>query len=169
VPVDSFFLVKTFVTLIVVIDPVAAVPLFLTDRSSRASARAAWQAVVVAALIMGVFALFGQQILLYLGIRLPSLEAAGGCCWWLPLTCCGVRSRAVREGKVNVAFVPLGTPLLAGRERSRPPADSLHIVTDPSLRPTSSAGHLRERTRARPRERCRARSAIDRSAPAARP
>jgi small neutral amino acid transporter SnatA (MarC family) len=25
-----------------------------------------------------VFALFGQQILLYLGIRLPSLEAAGG-------------------------------------------------------------------------------------------
>jgi multiple antibiotic resistance protein len=32
----------------------------------------------VAALIIGVFALFGQQILLYLGIRLPSLEAAGG-------------------------------------------------------------------------------------------
>ena len=101
VPVDSFFLVKTFVTLIVVIDPVAAVPLFLTltDRSSRASARAAWQAVVVAALIMGVFALFGQQILLYLGIRLPSLEAAGGCCWWLPLTCCGVRSRGCQGGE----------------------------------------------------------------------
>jgi small neutral amino acid transporter SnatA (MarC family) len=32
----------------------------------------------VASLIIGIFALFGQQILLYLGIRLPSLEAAGG-------------------------------------------------------------------------------------------
>jgi multiple antibiotic resistance protein len=32
----------------------------------------------VAALIIGVFALFGQQILLYLGIRLPGSRAAGG-------------------------------------------------------------------------------------------
>ncbi len=58
--------------------------------------------------------------------------------------------------------------LPANRDR-RHPADSLHIVTDPSLRPTSSAGHLPERTRARPRERCRARSALARLAPAARP
>ena len=80
-PVDTFFLVKSFVTLIVVIDPVSSVPLFLamTDRyEPRQRHRAAWQAVLVAALIIGVFALFGQQILLYLGIRLPSLEAAGG-------------------------------------------------------------------------------------------
>ena len=92
---DTFFLVKTFVTLLVVIDPVATVPLFLTltDRYElRQRHRAAWQAVVVAALIIGVFALFGQQILLYLGIRLPSLEAAGGCCcWWSPWICCAVR------------------------------------------------------------------------------
>jgi multiple antibiotic resistance protein len=31
----------------------------------------------VTAPIIGVFALFGQQILLYLGVRLPSLEAGG--------------------------------------------------------------------------------------------
>jgi multiple antibiotic resistance protein len=80
VPVDTFFLVKSFVTLVVVIDPVAAVPLFLalTDRyEPRQRYRAAWQAVLVTALIIGVFALFGQQILLYLGVRLPSLEAGG--------------------------------------------------------------------------------------------
>jgi multiple antibiotic resistance protein len=52
---------------------------------------------LVAALIIGVFALFGQQILLYLGIRLPSLEAAGGCCWWSPLTCCAAKSRGCPE------------------------------------------------------------------------
>jgi small neutral amino acid transporter SnatA (MarC family) len=43
--VDAFFLVKTFVTLLVVIDPVAAVPLFLalTDRyEPRQRYRAAW-------------------------------------------------------------------------------------------------------------------------------
>jgi hypothetical protein len=45
VPVDTFFLVKSFVTLVVVIDPVAAVPLFLalTDRyEPRQRYRAAW-------------------------------------------------------------------------------------------------------------------------------
>jgi multiple antibiotic resistance protein len=62
-------------------DPVGVVPVFLvmTDRfEPRQRHRAAWQAVLMATLIIGIFALFGQQILLYLGIRLPSLEAAGG-------------------------------------------------------------------------------------------
>jgi multiple antibiotic resistance protein len=56
VPVDTFFLVKSFVTLIVVIDPVSSVPLFLamTDRyQPRQRHRAAWQAILVAALIIG--------------------------------------------------------------------------------------------------------------------
>jgi multiple antibiotic resistance protein len=119
VPVDTFFLVKSFVTLIVVIDPVSSVPVFLamTDRyEPRQRHRAAWQAVLVAALIIGVFALFGQQILLYLGIRLPSLEAAGGL---LLLVVALDLLRGEAEGlsgesQVNIAFVPLGTPLLAG-------------------------------------------------------
>jgi multiple antibiotic resistance protein len=116
---DTFSLVKTFVTLLVVIDPVAAVPLFLTlteQYELRQRHRAAWQAVLVAALIIGVFALFGQQILLYLGIRLPSLEAAGGLL--LLVVALDLLRGEVEglsgEGKVNVAFVPLGTPLLAG-------------------------------------------------------
>jgi multiple antibiotic resistance protein len=118
VPVDTFFLVKSFVTLVVVIDPVAAVPLFLalTDRyEPRQRYRAAWQAVLVAALIIGVFALFGQQILLYLGIRLPSLEAAGGLLLVVALDLLrGEVEGLAGEGQVNIAFVPLGTPLLAG-------------------------------------------------------
>jgi multiple antibiotic resistance protein len=103
----------------VVIDPVSSVPLFLamTDRYElRQRHRAAWQAVLVAALIIAVFALFGQQILLYLGIRLPSLEAAGGL---LLLVVALDLLRGEAEGlpgesQVNIAFVPLGTPLLAG-------------------------------------------------------
>jgi multiple antibiotic resistance protein len=119
VPVDTFFLVRTFVILLVVIDPDAAVPLFLalTERYElRQRHRAAGQAVVVAALIIGVFALFGQQILLNLGIRLLSLQAAGGLL--LLVVALDLLRGEVEglsgEGKLNVAFVPLGTPLLAG-------------------------------------------------------
>jgi multiple antibiotic resistance protein len=118
-PVDSFFLAKSFVTLLVIIDPVGVVPVFLAmtgpyDPGQRH--RAAWQAVLVAALIIGVFALFGQQILLYLGIRLPSLEAAGGLLLLVVALDLlrGEVQELAGEGKVNVAFVPLGTPLLAG-------------------------------------------------------
>jgi multiple antibiotic resistance protein len=89
----------------------------MTDRyEPRQRHRAAWQAVLVAALIIAVFALFGQQILLYLGIRLPSLEAAGGLLLLvvaldlLP----GEAEGLSGESQVNIAFVPLGTPLLAG-------------------------------------------------------
>ena len=118
-PVDRFFLARSFVTLLVIIDPVGVVPVFLAITGPYAPAqrhRAAWQAVLVAALIIGVFALFGQQILLYLGIRLPSLEAAGGLL--LLVVALDLLRGEVEglsgEGKVNVAFVPLGTPLLAG-------------------------------------------------------
>jgi multiple antibiotic resistance protein len=65
---------------------------------------------------LGVFALFGQQILLYLGIRLPSLKAAGGL---LLLVVALDLLRGEVEGlsgesQVNIALVPLGTRLLAG-------------------------------------------------------
>jgi hypothetical protein len=52
----------------------------------------------------------------------------------------------------------------------RPPSRlPLHIVTELGLPPTSSAGHLPETTPVRTRGRRRARSALDLSAPAARP
>ena len=87
----------------------------MTDRyQPRQRHRAAWQAVLVAALIIGVFALFGQQILLYLGIRLPSLEAAGGLLL-LVVALDLLRGEGLSgESQVNIALVPLGTPLLAG-------------------------------------------------------
>jgi multiple antibiotic resistance protein len=64
-----------------------------------------------------IFALFGQQILLYLGIRLPSLEAAGGLLLLLVVALDLLRGEVEGlsgESQVNIAFVPLGTPLLAG-------------------------------------------------------
>jgi multiple antibiotic resistance protein len=117
--IDTFFLVKSFVTLLVITDPVGTVPIFLAitaDWGARERNRAAWQAVAVAASVIATFALFGQQILTYLGISLPSLQVAGGL---LLLVIALDLLRGETESmsgvtRSNVAFVPLGTPLLAG-------------------------------------------------------
>jgi multiple antibiotic resistance protein len=63
-----------------------------------------------------VFAVGGQQILRYLNIDLPALQAAGGILLLLValelLT--GRADDPSRPATSNVALVPLGTPLLAG-------------------------------------------------------
>jgi multiple antibiotic resistance protein len=117
--VDSFFLARTFVTLLVITDPVGTVPVFIsmtTSASGRERNRAAWQAVLVAGLVIATFALFGQQILLYLDISLPSLQAAGGLLLLVvALDLLRGDVGALAGGSTtNIAFVPLGTPLLAG-------------------------------------------------------
>jgi len=100
-------------------DPPGTIPLFLSLTSGRSSAmrkRLAAQAVTVAFVVIVVFALFGQTILNYLGITLPALQAAGGLLLLLValelLT--GQADEPTETANVNVALVPLGTPLLAG-------------------------------------------------------
>ena len=110
---------ETFVTLFVIMDPPGTLPLFLSltgGRSPRERKRLAGQAVLVAFFVITVFALFGQSILNYLGITLPAMQAAGGLLLLLValelLT--GKADEPSPTANVNVALVPLGTPLLAG-------------------------------------------------------
>ncbi|MEI5672418.1 MULTISPECIES: MarC family protein [Nocardioides] len=116
---DTVLLVEVFVTLFVIMDPVGTVPIFLSLTSGRSAAtarRAAWQAVAVSFFVITCFAFFGQQILSYLHISLPALQAAGGLLLLLValelLT--GKEDSMVASTGGNVALVPLGTPLLAG-------------------------------------------------------
>ncbi len=116
---NTVLLIETFVTLFVIMDPVGTVPIFLSLTSGRSQAtarRAAWQAVSVSFLVITVFAFFGQQILSYLHISLPALQAAGGLLLLLValelLT--GNEREPTASAGANVALVPLGTPLLAG-------------------------------------------------------
>jgi len=110
---------EVFVTLTVIMDPLGTVPIFLgltAGRPPQARRRLAAQAVLVAGSVIATFAVFGQQILGYLGITLPALQGAGGLLLVL------VALELLRGGAgapeevpdVNVALVPLGTPLLAG-------------------------------------------------------
>jgi multiple antibiotic resistance protein len=110
---------ETFVTLFVIMDPPGILPVFLalTARMERpARARAARQATVVAFCVIVVFAIFGRRILDYLHVSLPALQLAGGLLLLLIalelLT--GKDAQPEAPDKVNVALVPLGTPLLAG-------------------------------------------------------
>jgi multiple antibiotic resistance protein len=117
--VDWRLTAEVFVTLFVIMDPPGTIPIFLSltsGRSQRTRRRIAWQAATVSFFVITVFALFGHQILDYLGITLPALQCAGGLLLLLValqlLT--GQADEPSQTQDVNVALVPLGTPLLAG-------------------------------------------------------
>lgn len=141
---DIVFGLQAFVTVLMVMDPFGTVPVFLslTQRESPTQRRrVARQASVVAGGVVAVFALAGQSLLSLLGISLQSLQVAGGLLLALIAldllrTDCGAHHRD--EGDGSVAFVPLGTPLLAGPgaiaatmlyvERARGPASLLGVA-----------------------------------------
>ena len=115
------FFWEAFVTLFVIIDPPGIVPIFLgltRGRSVRTKRKLAWQAAVVAFAVIVAFALFGRAILSYTGVELPALQGAGGLLLLLVslelLTGHSQEPTSTERAKANVAFVPLGTPLLAG-------------------------------------------------------
>ncbi|TCP49281.1 multiple antibiotic resistance protein [Tamaricihabitans halophyticus] len=112
--------VEAMITLLVIMDPPGTVPVFLSlvgRRNPKARHRAAWQAVLVSLAVISAFAIGGEAILRYLGIGVPALQGAGGLLLLLValdlLTGRNTASPDVAED-VNVALVPLGTPLLAG-------------------------------------------------------
>ncbi|MDY3679729.1 MAG: MarC family protein [Actinomyces urogenitalis] len=122
---DSIFSLSlfatSFTTILVIQDPLGAVPIFLsltsrqTDSQRRASAR---QATLVSFAVIVAFALFGRYILTFLGISVPALQFSGGLL--LLLVALELLTDRADENPdpdavtANAALVPLGTPLLAG-------------------------------------------------------
>jgi multiple antibiotic resistance protein len=117
--IDLTFGLQALVTLIVIMDPPGATPLFLSlvsDKTITQQRRLAWQAALTSFLVITIFALFGQWILDYLKISLPALKGAGGLLLLLVSLelLKGETKRKLNGSDSNVALVPLGTPLLAG-------------------------------------------------------
>lgn len=115
------FFFQAFVTLFVIIDPPGIVPVFLgltRGRSAGTRRRLALQASVVAFAVIIAFALFGREILAYTQVQIAALEGAGGLLLLLVslqlLTGTSDEPTSAERARANVAFVPLGTPLLAG-------------------------------------------------------
>lgn len=116
---DGQLLLTTAVTLFVIVDPPGLLPVFLglTSRLTPVERNAAaTKSSLVALGVIATFALFGQQILTYLHVSVPALQVSGGLLLLIValelLT--GKGGDPVLHKGVNVAIVPLGTPLMAG-------------------------------------------------------
>jgi multiple antibiotic resistance protein len=112
--------IEASITLLVIMDPPGTVPVFLglVGRKSREQRKAAArQGVLVSFLVITLFAVAGNSILAYMHIGIPALQGAGGLLLLLIaldlLTGKGATNHPEVED-VNIALVPLGTPLLAG-------------------------------------------------------
>jgi multiple antibiotic resistance protein len=119
----GYVFTSTVLTLWVILDPPGLLPVFLglTRRMSPRSRNvAARRATLVALAVTGLFGLFGRFILDYLHVSVGALQISGG----LLLLLVALQlltghfdessSEEAPESNVNVAIVPLGTPLLAG-------------------------------------------------------
>jgi len=108
---------ETFVTLLVITDPLGNAPVFLavTRRlDSRGRQRAAIRAVVAAGTLILGFAIFGELVLRYLDVSVESLSIAGGLLLLL-VALEMLRGTDFPTGdSQDVALVPLATPLVAG-------------------------------------------------------
>ncbi len=113
------FGLQAFVTLLVILDPPGATPIFLGVLGNRTRAQRtllAWQAAATSLFVITLFALFGQFIVNYLDISMPALQGAGGLLLLLVSLDLlkGHNENETQSAQKNLALVPLGTPLLAG-------------------------------------------------------
>lgn len=111
----------TFITLFVIVDPIGAIPVFVSvtsQYSSDAKKQIAKKAVLVAGGVLCFFILLGQVLFDALGVRLLSFEIAGG----IVLFLFGLKmifdkpegSGMSAEPDHDVAVFPLAFPTLAG-------------------------------------------------------
>ena len=108
---------EAFTALVVIMDPLGSAPIFISltaGHTPGARRRAALVAAGAAGGVVVVFALFGRLILDYLHVSVESLTIAGGLLLLLVALQMLRGEELAPPETVNVALVPLATPLLAG-------------------------------------------------------
>jgi len=121
------FATLSFVSIFVIVDPVALPPVFLAmtgGHSQRDQMRMARLACVITAVVLLLFALFGQEILRLFHISLPAFQIAGGLILLIvALDMLQARRPAMRDtpeeeaagaAKDDIAITPLAVPIMAG-------------------------------------------------------
>lgn len=125
--VDTTFLITAFVTLFVVIDPIGTAPLFLALTQGMDAARRRLigiRACVIAAILLALFGLAGENFLRFIGISMPAFQIAGGLLLFLTaLDMLFDRRSARRKDHAeeedgtpadDPSVFPLAMPLIAG-------------------------------------------------------
>ncbi len=115
-------LITAFVTLFVIIDPIGLTPLFaaLTHGMSSQERRSiAVRACATAAVLLSLFAVFGEAVLGFVGISMPAFRVAGGVLLFLTALDMLFERRSKRredqaDERPDPSVFPLSIPLIAG-------------------------------------------------------
>jgi multiple antibiotic resistance protein len=118
---------RFFTALLVILDPFAAIPIFLSltqGYTPEERNRSVSLAAITVALVLCLSAIFGEAMLTALGTSLPSFRVGGGIVLLLmALTMLRAQpdqmratsaEKAEAENLENIAIVPIAIPLLAG-------------------------------------------------------
>ncbi len=123
--IDTAFLITSFVTLFVIIDPIGLMPVFLalTQGMTTKQRRAiALRASLTGIGILAVFALFGEKVLEFIGISMPAFRVAGGILLFLTALDMLFERRTARRQhqgdeiapEDDPSVFPMAIPLIAG-------------------------------------------------------
>lgn len=124
---DISFALRAFITFLTVTDPLGLVPValvILANNSERERKQIILKAVLISAVIIFVFALFGKLLITNLGIGLYAFNIAGGVLLFLialemlfgktPGTRETAEEAAEAISKSDVSVFPLAIPMIAG-------------------------------------------------------
>lgn len=139
---DVLELAKAALALFAIVDPVGTIPVFLSTTRGFADAQRKLAARVAAVTVFGTlaaFALLGEPLLAFFGIRIASFSVAGGLLLLL-LSLSMVQAHISPQRQTpeeaeeatereSVGVVPLGVPLLAG------PGAITHVIVAASAAP----------------------------------
>jgi multiple antibiotic resistance protein len=122
--IDTAYMITALVTMFVVIDPIGIAPLFLALTAGKTPAqrrRIAIHATLVAAMVLTLFAIFGEAVLNFVGISMPAFRIAGGILLFLTALDMLFERRSKRredrteeEDSDDPSVFPLAIPLIAG-------------------------------------------------------
>ncbi|OUS37563.1 MarC family transcriptional regulator [Rhodobacterales bacterium 56_14_T64] len=122
--IDSAFLITSFVTLFVIVDPIGLTPVFLalTQGMTPATRRSVGlRACFTAAGLLALFAAFGEAVLGFVGISMAAFRVAGGALLFLTALDMLFERRTKRRqdqgGEDDIedpSIFPLAMPLIAG-------------------------------------------------------
>jgi multiple antibiotic resistance protein len=121
---DTTFLVTSFVTLFVIIDPIGLAPFFVAitqGMSARRRRSVALRAVMVGGGVLFLFSIFGESVLGFVGISMPAFRIAGGILLFLTALEMLFNRRSQRredqsedDSEGDPSVFPLAIPLIAG-------------------------------------------------------
>ncbi|MDL1970359.1 MAG: MarC family protein [Candidatus Desulfofervidaceae bacterium] len=124
---NTKFIIETFVSIFIIVDPIGLIPTFVsltTSYSPKKITRTVQEATLTLVFVLGVFTFWGNKILHFFGITIPAFRIAGGVVIfmvaWQMLQAQRTRLKTTPEEEAytleqeEIGVVPLGVPMLAG-------------------------------------------------------